>query len=94
MEAKILTQTQRYAAGALFALALHQTQIHQTRQLNALLSLEEETIGDGASIGRTVSVSDDPGLWIHESSGLLYPVLRCFLFINLIRLPSVFVNAD
>lgn len=76
MEANILTQTQRYAAGALFALALHQTQIHQTRQLNALLSLEEETIGDGASIGRTVSVSDDPGLWIHESSGLLYPVLR------------------
>ncbi|KAM5565036.1 hypothetical protein ABKV19_019191 [Rosa sericea] len=77
MEAKVvLTETQRYAVGALFALALHQTQIHQTRPLNALLPLEEETIGDGASVGRTISVSDDPGLWIHESSGLLYPVLR------------------
>ncbi|KAL6212852.1 hypothetical protein ACLB2K_018067 [Fragaria x ananassa] len=77
MEAKVvLTQTQRYAAGALFALALHQTQIHQTKALNALLPLEEETINDGVGIGRTVSVSDDPGLWIHESSGLLYPVLR------------------
>ncbi|PRQ27139.1 putative alpha/Beta hydrolase [Rosa chinensis] len=77
MEAKVvLTQTQRYAAGALFALALHQTQIHQTQPFNALLPLEEETIGDGAGAGRTISVSDDPGIWIHESSGLLYPVLR------------------
>ncbi|XP_050367085.1 uncharacterized protein LOC126785435 [Argentina anserina] len=77
MEAKVvLTQTERYAAGALFALALHQTQIHQTKPLNALLPLEEETIADASTVGRSVTVSDDPGLWIHESSGLLYPVLR------------------
>ncbi|ONI32518.1 hypothetical protein PRUPE_1G370800 [Prunus persica] len=77
MEAPILTPTHKYAAGALFALALHQSQIHQARPSTPPLpSLEKETISEGASIGKTVSVSDNSDLWIHENSGLIYPVFR------------------
>ncbi|KAM0967710.1 hypothetical protein ACFX2A_016459 [Malus domestica] len=76
-EALILTPTHKYAAGALFALALHQSQVHQTRQSTPPLpSLKEETIGEGASVGKSVSVSDNDGLWVHENSGLLYPIFR------------------
>lgn len=81
-EALILTPTHKYAAGALFALALHQSQVHQTRQSTPPLpSLKEETIGEGASVGKSVSVSDNDGLWVHENSGLLYPIFRYFLSI-------------
>ncbi|CAL8995621.1 unnamed protein product [Prunus brigantina] len=77
MEAPILTSTHKYAAGALFALALHQSQIHQARPSTPPLpSLEKETISEGASIGKTVSVSNNSDLWIHENSGLIYPVFR------------------
>lgn len=76
MEKSILTPTQKYAAAALFALALHQSQIHQTRPWNSLLPLQEELIGVGVSIGKSISVSDNPQLWIHENSGLLTPVFR------------------
>ncbi|KAI9200824.1 hypothetical protein LWI28_013800 [Acer negundo] len=76
METSILTPTQKYAAAALFALALHQSQIHQTRHLDSLVPLEDEPIGEGASVSQSVSVSDHPQLWIHESSGLLLPVCR------------------
>ncbi|KAK1556036.1 hypothetical protein Q3G72_034898 [Acer saccharum] len=76
METSILTPTQKYAAAALFALALHQSQIHQTRHLDSLVPLEDEPIGEGASVNQSVSVSDHPQLWIHESSGLLLPVCR------------------
>ncbi|KAL5778132.1 hypothetical protein ACOSP7_011058 [Xanthoceras sorbifolium] len=76
METSILTPTQKYAAAALFALALHQSQIHQTRPKNTLVPLEDEPIGEGASLGQSVSVSEHPQLWIHENSGLLLPVCR------------------
>ncbi|KAH7521099.1 hypothetical protein JRO89_XSUnG0113100 [Xanthoceras sorbifolium] len=66
----------KYAAAALFALALHQSQIHQTRPKNTLVPLEDEPIGEGASLGQSVSVSEHPQLWIHENSGLLLPVCR------------------
>ncbi|KAJ8772778.1 hypothetical protein K2173_027955 [Erythroxylum novogranatense] len=76
MEGSILTPTQKYAAASLFALALHQSQIHLTQPSKSLPSLDKEPVGDGATIGKTVSVSDNPNLWIHESSGLLLPVFR------------------
>ncbi|XWS25856.1 hypothetical protein CRYUN_Cryun27aG0103000 [Craigia yunnanensis] len=76
METSILSPTQKYAASALFALALHHSQLHQKRPTNPLLSLKEEPIGEGASTNKTISVSDNPHLWIHENSGLLLPVFR------------------
>ncbi|KAL9662253.1 hypothetical protein QQ045_027085 [Rhodiola kirilowii] len=77
MEASsFLTSTQKYAASALFSLALHQTQIHQTRPWSALKSLEEEDVGEGASIGKEASVSENPNLWIHDSANLLTPILK------------------
>ncbi|KAH1097177.1 hypothetical protein J1N35_014098 [Gossypium stocksii] len=76
MEISLLSSTQKYAASALFALALHHSQLHQTRPTTRLLSLEEEPIGEGASNSSTISVSDFPHLWIHDNSGLLLPVFR------------------
>ncbi|XVE69792.1 hypothetical protein DITRI_Ditri10aG0019700 [Diplodiscus trichospermus] len=76
METSILSATQKYAASALFALALHHSQVHQKRPMNPLVSLKEEPIGEGASTNKTISVSDNPQLWIHENSGLLLPVFR------------------
>uniref|UniRef100_A0A7N0R899 Transmembrane and coiled-coil domain-containing protein 4 n=1 Tax=Kalanchoe fedtschenkoi TaxID=63787 RepID=A0A7N0R899_KALFE len=72
----LLNSTQKYAAAALFSLALHQSQIHQTRPWNALKSLEDEDVGEGASVGKEDSVSENPNLWIHDSSNLLNPVLK------------------
>lgn len=72
-----LSPTQRYAAGSLFAMALHQAQIHQTRPLS--FSLEEDpTEGKRISNGSSsrASVSEDPDLWVHENSALLRPVFR------------------
>ncbi|XP_061345628.1 uncharacterized protein LOC133291385 [Gastrolobium bilobum] len=71
-----LTPTQRYAAGAVFSLALHQAQLHQTHPLGL-------TINDFPSDNNspTVAVSEDPDLWIHHNSGLLRPVFM-FLDIN------------
>ncbi|OWM75013.1 hypothetical protein CDL15_Pgr021364 [Punica granatum] len=71
MEDWMLTQTERYAAAALFALALH-----QSKPSDALASIDKEPVGEGVSIGSGGSVSDEPQLWIHEKSGLLWPVLR------------------
>ncbi|KAF5735979.1 hypothetical protein HS088_TW14G00109 [Tripterygium wilfordii] len=70
-----LTQTQRYAAGALLAIALHQAQIHRSRPLGFPEDHDsaEERISSGSS---SDSVSDDPELWVHENSGLLRPVFR------------------
>lgn len=82
METSILTPTQRYAAAALFALALHQSQVHQTKPLNTLVPLEEEPIGEGVSDGKSASVSEDPLLWVHEKSGLLWHVFRYFLCVK------------
>ncbi|KAK9948462.1 hypothetical protein M0R45_004035 [Rubus argutus] len=70
-----LTPTQRYGAGALFAFALHQAQIHQTRPL-ALLTHEDLTADRASSCSSADSVSDDPLLWVNDNSGLLSPVFR------------------
>ncbi|XP_061350894.1 uncharacterized protein LOC133295968 [Gastrolobium bilobum] len=69
----ILLPTQRYAAAALFALALHQSQIHQGRSPETPRSGDG---GDAPSNADAASVSDNPELWIHENSGLLWPVFR------------------
>ncbi|KAI3519188.1 hypothetical protein L1887_08215 [Cichorium endivia] len=69
-----LTQTQRYAAGALFGLALNQTQIHQSYLLGS--SCDEVTEDRISNASSTDSVSEDPQLWVNESSGLLRPILR------------------
>ncbi|KAL8474937.1 hypothetical protein ACS0TY_031379 [Phlomoides rotata] len=67
----MLTATQKQAAGALFAMALHQAQIHQTLPLGLSSDgdASEESLGSG-------SVSDDRQLWVHQSSGLLRPVFK------------------
>ncbi|KAL8477780.1 hypothetical protein ACS0TY_029904 [Phlomoides rotata] len=74
-----LTATQKYAAAALFSLALHQAQIHQTHPLGFPSHQDDD---DGASEERASSssssdsVNDDPQLWVHQSSGLLRPVFK------------------
>ncbi|TVU32035.1 hypothetical protein EJB05_23751, partial [Eragrostis curvula] len=81
-----LSQTQRYAAGALLALALRQAQIHQTVLLGSH-GLDDDTphpdIADAAA-----AEPDDRDLWIHDSRGLLRPVLR-FLEIDPKAWPGV-----
>ncbi|VVB10056.1 unnamed protein product [Arabis nemorensis] len=80
-----LTSTQRYAAGALFAIALNQAQINQTQPLGIPASENDDEEGDNnrrsddrrSNCSSGDSVSDDPGLWVHETSGLLRPVFRC-----------------
>ncbi|RLN18421.1 transmembrane and coiled-coil domain-containing protein 4-like [Panicum miliaceum] len=71
MASSTLGQTQRYAAGALLALALRQAQTHQTVLLGSH-SLDEEPHPDEA----TAVEPDARNLWTHESRGLLRPVLR------------------
>ncbi|KAK9062035.1 hypothetical protein SSX86_019219 [Deinandra increscens subsp. villosa] len=73
-----LTQTQRYAAAALFGLALNQAQNHQTLLLGSSDEPTEDRVSSGSS---SDSVSEDPLLWVNESSGLLRPIFR-FLDIN------------
>ncbi|XP_042019878.1 transmembrane and coiled-coil domain-containing protein 4-like isoform X3 [Salvia splendens] len=79
-----LTATQKYAAAALFALSLHQAQIHQSRPLgfpshpdddgdNGSACLSEERISSSSSCE---SVADYPQLWAHDSSGLLRPIFK------------------
>jgi hypothetical protein len=76
----MLKPTQRYAAGALFGLALHQAQQHQTTHpLSFLFPDDEQTterdrISSGSS--SSDSVSEDPQLWVHQSSNLLRPIFR------------------
>ncbi|KAJ0468505.1 putative alpha/Beta hydrolase [Helianthus annuus] len=69
-----LTHTQRYAAAALFGLALNQAQIHQTLLLGS--SYNEPTEDRVSSSSSSDSVSEDPLLWVNESSGLLRPIFR------------------
>lgn len=75
-----LTPTQSYAAGALFGLALHQAQIHQTHPLGSSTH-EEELTDEGTRTSSSSSssndaVSEDPELWVHQNSGLLRPVFK------------------
>ncbi|KAL4351376.1 hypothetical protein GQ457_06G039630 [Hibiscus cannabinus] len=73
-----LTATQRYAAGALFAIALNQAQIHQTRLLDLPPKDDDPSYGDrtSSSSSSSDSVSEDPDLWVNENSGLLRPIFR------------------
>ncbi|MED6118367.1 hypothetical protein PIB30_002074 [Stylosanthes scabra] len=68
----ILLPTQRYASAALFALALHHSQIHQSQT--------PDTPRDDADVSTPSSanppVSEDADLWIHDNRGLLFPVFR------------------
>lgn len=75
MAPSILTPTQRYAAGALFSLALHQAQTNQTQPP---VTNEQQDSDDRTSSGSSSSdsVSDDPQLWVHDSSDLLRPIFR------------------
>ncbi|KAK9129719.1 hypothetical protein Sjap_010206 [Stephania japonica] len=75
MDMSILTPTQRYAAGGLFAIALHQAHTHQTRPLMSSSVDEEQLLSSGASTSGD-SVSENPNLWVHHKSGLLHPVFR------------------
>ncbi|CAM0870961.1 unnamed protein product [Alopecurus aequalis] len=82
MAAALLAPTQRYAAGALLALALRQAQIHQSVLLGTPASADDErasSASGGSSSGE--DAADDAGLWTHDSRGLLRPVFR-FLEIN------------
>lgn len=78
METPFLTSTQRYAAAALFALALHQSQTDQNRISNPLVPLKDEPISEGVSVSASVSHSDAHQLWIDENSGLLLPIFRYY----------------
>ncbi|XP_061351604.1 uncharacterized protein LOC133296598 isoform X2 [Gastrolobium bilobum] len=71
-----LSPTQRYAAGGLFSLALHEAQIQQTHQIASPAS--EDPLSDvrTSSSSSSDSVSDDPDLWVHHHSGLLRPVFK------------------
>ncbi|WCJ32569.1 hypothetical protein M5689_013986 [Euphorbia peplus] len=77
-KSSLLSPTHRYVAGALFAMALNQAQLHQTKPLG--LSHEDEPTEDEpnscSSSSSGDSVSEDPDLWVHENSGLLRPVFR------------------
>ncbi|CAH9087119.1 unnamed protein product [Cuscuta epithymum] len=85
-----LTATHKYAAGALFGLALHQAQIHQTRPLGFPSPDEEGPTQDRISTGSSSSdsVSEDPQLWVHLSSALLRPVFK-FLEIDTTAWPGL-----
>lgn len=71
-----LTPTQRYGAGALFAFAVNQAQIHQTHPLGLPFDDHHSTGERTSSSSSNESVSDDPDLWVNERSGLLRPVFR------------------
>ncbi|XP_059293100.1 uncharacterized protein LOC132046479 [Lycium ferocissimum] len=68
-----LTPMQRYAAGALFGLALHQAQTHQTCPLGFPSDEDDHRISNSSS---SDSVSEGPQLWVHQSSDLLRPVFK------------------
>ncbi|KAL6906526.1 hypothetical protein ACP4OV_004127 [Aristida adscensionis] len=83
MAASALSQTQRYAAGALLALALRQAQIHQS------VLLGSHGLDDEPRPAAAATAEPDPrALWTHDSRGLLRPVLR-FLEIDPKAWPGV-----
>lgn len=86
--ATTLTPTQRYAAGALLALALRQAQIHQSAPLGSGSTDpgpddEERASSASGSSSSTATISSGSDtasgadLWTHDSRGLLRPVFRC-----------------
>lgn len=76
METSTLTPRQKYAAAALFALALHQSQVDRTRHSYPLVSLINE---QGMSANESVSASDHPWLLLDENSSLLSPIFRYYV---------------
>ncbi|KAF3504001.1 hypothetical protein F2Q69_00040540 [Brassica cretica] len=70
-----LTPSQRYAASALFAIALNQAQISQTKPLVTDHGRDNGDSEHGLTSGGD-SISQDEDLWVHEVSGLLRPVFR------------------
>ncbi|XP_074577621.1 transmembrane and coiled-coil domain-containing protein STS1-like [Curcuma longa] len=83
MASPMLSATQRYAAGALLALALRQAQIHQIFPLGSDVPEADPNARDrcsSASGTSSESDGDDPELWTHQSRGLLRPVFR---FLNI-----------
>ncbi|XP_039119471.1 transmembrane and coiled-coil domain-containing protein 4-like isoform X1 [Dioscorea cayenensis subsp. rotundata] len=91
MAISVLTPTQRYAAGALLALALRQAQIHQTHPLGSSFPDDDNDDADfvpdrfsSASASSSSSATSSGGesdadsslLWTHKSRGLLRPVFR------------------
>ncbi|KAK6129585.1 hypothetical protein DH2020_036686 [Rehmannia glutinosa] len=73
----MLTATQKYAAGALFAMALNQAQIHQTLPLGFPSTADDgDPSEERLSSSSSDSVSENPQLWVHESSGLLLPIFK------------------
>ncbi|KAK7360150.1 hypothetical protein VNO77_02129 [Canavalia gladiata] len=71
-----LSPMQRYAAGALFCLALHEAQINQTHPLPLPFSEDSLSEERTSSCCSSDSVSEDPDLWVHHNSGLLRPVFK------------------
>ncbi|TVU48639.1 hypothetical protein EJB05_08280, partial [Eragrostis curvula] len=78
--ATTLTPTQRYAAGALLALALRQAQIHQSVPLGGSPAAdaddEERASSASGSSSASSDAASDAELWTHESRGLLRPIFR------------------
>ncbi|KAK3148598.1 hypothetical protein QOZ80_3BG0296980 [Eleusine coracana subsp. coracana] len=74
--ATTLTPTQRYAAGALLALALRQAQIHQCARLGGSEPDDEERASSASSSSASSDAASDADLWTHDSRGLLRPVFR------------------
>ncbi|XP_054796237.1 uncharacterized protein LOC129301672 [Prosopis cineraria] len=72
-DSSILSPTQKYAAAALFTLALNRTQVHQAGNRNHSMPRNKKTVLEG---GGKIVCSDNPDLWIHEKFCLLRPVLR------------------
>ncbi|XP_010413917.2 PREDICTED: transmembrane and coiled-coil domain-containing protein 4-like [Camelina sativa] len=73
-----MTPSQRYAASALFAIALNQAQISQTKPLGIPATTDHDgDDGEPISSDGDIPISDDADLWVHEVSGLLRPVFRC-----------------
>lgn len=92
MSSSSLTSTQRYAAGALFGLALHQAQIQQTRQLG--FPSDDVGVPERVSSGSSSdSVSEDPELWINEFSDLLRPIFRFHTNIFLVNCNFFFLSS-
>ncbi|KAK7376059.1 hypothetical protein VNO78_34909 [Psophocarpus tetragonolobus] len=72
-----LSPTQRYAAAALFGLALHEAHLNQTNPLP--LPISEDALPEDqrtSTSSSSDSVSEDPDLWVHSNSGLLRPVFK------------------
>ncbi|XP_051114828.1 uncharacterized protein LOC127240292 [Andrographis paniculata] len=81
----VLSASQKYAAGALFAIAVHRAQIHQTLFASRNNNDDDDDDDDGGGGGAGEHLSHDGGSdlaseetheWIHHHSGLLRPIFK------------------